>query len=309
MRYKKQPGNASIGYYRQVSFNERPDREPLKVLTAEDWKNWIENGYVVIKNVVPTENINNLVDTIWEFEEKDPGDPSTWYRPPRREIEMKELVNSGMVELYNHQHLWDNRQHPMIHEIFTDIWGTEKLWVSIDRCNLNFPMKDNEFRGFIHWDIDTADPDRMNNVQGVLSLSETSRETGGFQCVPELFRNFDEWVKTQPGNRDPFKPDISGFEVEQVETEVGDLVIWNSMLAHGIRPNKSGRPRIAQYIAMTPEQPNNTELRKWRIRSWKERIPPEGYAFPGDPRNWEQTKYPQAELTELGERLLGLKDW
>jgi hypothetical protein len=105
---------------------------------------------------------------------------------------MKELVNSGMVDLYNHQHLWDNRQHPKVYDIFADIWGTEKLWVSIDRCNLNFPVSEGEFKGFIHWDIDTSDPDRMNNVQSVLSLSDTTTETGGFQCVPELFRNFNE---------------------------------------------------------------------------------------------------------------------
>jgi ectoine hydroxylase-related dioxygenase (phytanoyl-CoA dioxygenase family) len=309
MKYDKRPGNSSVGYYRQVNFNERPNQEPLKVLREEDWQHWKNKGYVVIRNVVPAENIRNLVRTIWEFEEKDPDDQSTWYRPPHREIEMKELVNSGMVEMYHHQHLWDNRQHPRIHDIFTDIWGTEKLWVSIDRCNLNFPMKEEDFKGFIHWDIDSSDPDRRNNVQGVLSLSDTTKETGGFQCVPDLFRDFDEWMKTQPVDRNPFRPDITGFEVEQVETRAGDLIIWNSMLAHGIRPNRSDRPRIAQYIAMTPAEEENTELRDWRIRSWSERVSPEGYAFPGDPRNWEQTRYQKAELTDLGEKLLGLKRW
>ncbi|MBR9998486.1 MAG: phytanoyl-CoA dioxygenase family protein [Cyclobacteriaceae bacterium] len=309
MRYEKQPGNASIGYYRQISFNQRLNNEPFRVFSEDDWKNWNKKGYVVIRNVVPEENIRNLVRTIWEFEEKDPDDPSTWYRPPHREIEMKELVNSGMVEMYHHQHLWDNRQYQKIHKIFADIWGTEKLWVSIDRCNLNFPLGEKKFKGFIHWDIDTSDPDRRNNVQGVLSLSDTTRETGGFQCVPELFRNYDAWVKTQPADRDPFKPDVTGFEIEQVETMAGDLIIWNSMLAHGIRPNKSDRPRIAQYIAMTPAEEENADLRDWRIRSWKERIPPEGYAFPGDPRNWELTRYPRASLTELGEKLLGMKSW
>ena len=181
--------------------------------------------------------------------------------------------------------------------------------MSIDRCNLNFPVRKDEFKGFIHWDIDTSDPERNNNVQGVLSLSDTTSQTGGFQCVPDLFKNFEEWVKTQPEDRDPFKPDVTGFEVEQIETRAGDLLIWNSMLAHGIRPNRSDVPRIAQYIAMTPAQEDNQELREWRIKSWRDRIPPEGYAFPGDPRNWEQEKYDRAELSELGEKLLGLKDW
>ena len=60
---------------------------------------------------------------------------------------------------------------------------------------------------------------------------------------------------------------------------------------------------------MMPAQEEDTELRNWRINSWKNRIAPEGYAFPGDPRNFEQLKYQTAELNELGEKLLGLKSW
>jgi hypothetical protein len=58
-----------------------------------------------------------------------------------------------------------------------------------------------------------------------------------------------------------------------------------------------------------PAQEEDKELRDWRINSWKNRIAPEGYAFPGDPRNFEQLKYQTAELNELGEKLLGLKSW
>ena len=91
--------------------------------------------------------------------------------------------------------------------------------------------------------------------------------------------------------------------------EAGDLLIFNSLLAHGIRLNNSNKVRIAQYISMMPAEEENSKLRNWRIDSWKNRIAPEGYAFPGDPRKWEQKKYKTAELNELGEKLLGLKDW
>jgi hypothetical protein len=58
-----------------------------------------------------------------------------------------------------------------------------------------------------------------------------------------------------------------------------------------------------------PAEEDNDAMREWRINSWKNRISPEGYAFPGDPRNWEQTKYPVADLNELGKKLLGLESW
>lgn len=92
--------------------------------------------------------------------------------------------------------------------------------------------------------------------------------------------------------------------------EAGDLLIFNSLLPHGIRPNRSlDKVRIAQYVSMVPAQEHDQAIVDWRITSWKNRIAPEGYAFPGDPRNWEQIRYPKADLTELGEKLLGLKKW
>lgn len=290
--------------------NKRLNNEPLRVLSEEEWEFWKENGYVIIREAVPKEHIDRLVNLIWEFEEKDSDDPSTWYTAPRCEMQMKELTNTGMVELYNHQYLWDNRMYEKIYNAFVDIWGTDKLWVSIDRCNLNFPIKQgHEYKGFIHWDINTSLDPIPVNVQGVLSLVDTDTDMGGFQCIPELYRTFDEWVKTQPADRDPYKPDTTGFTPTKVVTKAGDLLIFNSMQPHGIRPNFSEKPRLAQYISMFPAQEENEELKESRINSWSERIKPDGYAFPGDPRNWEQTKYERAKLTELGEKLLGLKKW
>ncbi|MED4599462.1 phytanoyl-CoA dioxygenase family protein [Paenibacillus validus] len=290
--------------------NQRPNNEPLRVLSEDDWKFWKDNGYVIIPNAVPQENIDRLVNLIWEFEEKNPNDPETWYTAPRREIQMKELANTGMVELYNHQYLWDNRSYERVYNAFVDIWGTEHLWASIDRCNLNLPLKPgHEYKGFIHWDVNTSLNPIPVNVQGVLSLVDTDAEMGGFQCIPELYRDFHEWVKTQPADRDPHKPDITGFTPTKITAKAGDLLIFNSMLAHGIRPNHSTKPRIAQYVSMFPAQEQNEALRKSRILSWSDRIPPSGMAFPGDPRNWEQVKYERAVLSELGEKLLGSKSW
>lgn len=308
--HKDIPGNPSTAKTSKVRLNDRSNGRPLRALSEEDWKFWKENGYVVVKNVVPKAQVERVANFLWEFEEKDPNDPATWYTPARAEMMMKELTNTGMVEVYNHQHLWDNRQYPKVHEVFSDIWGTEKLWVTIDRANLNFPIRPGfEYKGFIHWDYDPES--KPENVQGVLALADQDDENmGGFQCVPELFRTYDTWKLTQPDDRDRFQPDVSGFEIVKVKMNAGDLLIFHSMQPHGIRPNKSkDKVRIAQYISMMPAEEDNEPLRQWRISSWKERRAPEGYAFPGDPRGWEQSKYDVAELTELGKKLLGLVKW
>jgi Phytanoyl-CoA dioxygenase (PhyH) len=310
--HKDIPGNPSTATSSKVKLNDRSNGKPLRVLSEDDWAFWIRYGYVVVKNAVPREQALRTADFLWEFEEKDKNDPSTWYTQPRADMEMKELVGTGMVEVYNHQMLWNNRQMQRVHDAFTDIWGTEKLWVTIDRANLNFPIRPGfEYKGFIHWDYDPET--KPQNVQGVLALADQEDENmGGFQCIPELFQTYDTWKLTQPIDRDRFKPDTSAFEGKfvKVKLQAGDLLIFNSSQPHGIRPNLSkDKVRVAQYISMMPAEEENEELRQWRINSWKNRIAPEGYAFPGDPRKWEQVKYDQAELSELGKKILGLNKY
>lgn len=307
------PGNPSTATSSQVKLRTSiTDGEKLRVLSEEDWAFWIENGYVIIKNAVPRDQALATAQFLWEFEEKDPNNPETWYTAPRAEMQMKELAGTGMVEVYNNQHLWNNRQMQRVHDAFADIWGTEKLWVTIDRANLNFPLREGfQYKAFIHWDYDPET--KPQNVQGVLALADqTDENMGGFQCIPELFRTYDTWKLTQPEDRNRFQPDTTGFENDfhKVKMEAGDLLIFNSSQPHGIRSNNSkDKVRMAQYISMMPAEEDNEALKNWRVNSWKNRIAPEGYAFPGDPRNWEQTKYETAELNELGKKLLGLEKW
>ena len=162
-------------------------KDSLRVLTIQDWKFWKDNGYIVIKNAVPKEQTIDTAKFIWEFDDKDPKDPSTWYADARAEMQMKELAGTGMVEVYNNQHLWNNRQYQKVYDAFVDIWGTEKLWVTIDRANLNFPIRPVRIhQGFIHWDYD---PDtNPQNVQGVLVSDQKDQNMGGFQCIPWLYQ-------------------------------------------------------------------------------------------------------------------------
>ena len=308
--HKDIPGNPSTTKGSHYTLNDRSNGKPLRVLTEEQWQFWKNEGYIVIENAVPKEQALKTAEFLWEFEEKDPNDKSTWYSEPRAEMKMKELAYTGMVECYNHPYLWANRQVQRIYDAFVDIWGTEKLWVTIDRANLNFPIRPGfEYKAFIHWDYDPET--KPVNVQGVLALADqTDENMGGFQCVPELYRTYDQWKLTQPSDRHRFLPDITGFTPTKVKLNAGDLLIFNSLQPHGIRANQSeDKVRIAQYISMMPAEEENESLRQWRIQSWKNRIAPEGYAFPGDPRNWEQIKYETAELNDLGMKILGLETW
>jgi len=283
----------------------------MSVLSLDDHAFFRRNGYVIVPDAAPRENLEAAIDAIWEFLGMDRNDPEDWYREPLRP--------NGMLEMYQHQALWDNRQSPRIHQAFSELLGTHRLWVSIDRACMKPPRHpahpEYDHKGFIHWDMDTTKPPQRLGLQGVLCLADTDRDQGGFQCVPRLFREFKEWVKTQPADRNPSAPDLTGFDVEPIPAQAGDLIIWNRLLAHGNGHNVSDQPRLAQYIAMFEAEPETAGSEGWgggretRIREWRERLSPDAAWAPGDPRGWEQKHGKTAELTPLGRKLLGLDLW
>jgi hypothetical protein len=285
----------------------------MRVLSREDLAFWHEHGYVVVHDAVPHEQLLAAIDALWAFAGLDRDDAASWYHDPDKTYREPELAMSGMVEIYHHQALWENRQHPRVHGAFADIWGRDDLWVTFDRANINVPARPGwQFKGFIHWDIDTSAVPMPYDVQGVLSLTDVVPGQGGFQCVPGFHRRIDEWIATQPADRDPFRPDLTGLEVQQIGTRAGDLLIWDSRLPHGTSPNRSDRPRLAQYISMFPADEANEAHRERRLHAWRTRTTPhdpQGFPFPGDPREREARQGVIAELTPLGRRLLGLDRW
>ncbi len=51
-------------------------------------------------------------------------------------------------------------------------------------------------------------------------------DIGGFQCVPYLFERFEQWVETDPPDRDPTHPDTTGLEVVNIHMQPGDLLLF-----------------------------------------------------------------------------------
>lgn len=284
---------------------------PLRVLSPDDFHHWTTQGYVVLRQAIPEGHVKDLCDAIWDFSGHDPQSPDHWSNTDLRPHRMAELNGVGMQETYHHQLMWDVRQSQRVYDAFVDIWDMEALWVVLDRANLNLPAHDlDKPDGFIHWDCDTSIRPFPVGVQGVLSLSGQDAQVGGFQCVPEIFSDLEHWIDTQPDDRDPLRPDMTGREPQLIQMDPGDLVIFNTLLPHGVRINRTyDRARIAQYVSMFPPNPQDLRERDERVAVWREmRKPPSG-AFPGDPRDWERQRYGPAQLSPLGRRLLGVDTW
>ena len=120
----------------------------MTVLSDEQWSLWEENGYIVVPEVVPEPLLQAMVATIEDFLGKDLTNPEDWYQEP--------MYLGGIINMNHRQAMWDTRQYPRLHEAFSDIFGSEKLRVSVDRACMNPPSAPQwDYEGMIHWDMDS----------------------------------------------------------------------------------------------------------------------------------------------------------
>ncbi len=198
---------------------------------------WDEHGYVVLPDAITPDEIAAVTDLLWETIGASPDDPESWRNAK---------TNGIMVPQFQHPALEAARRSPRVHKAFAQLWGSENLWVTIDRMGFNPPVSIGGFKGSnIHWDASLVRPIPFA-TQGVLYLSDTAEDQGAFRCVPGFHHNIDQWLENL-GDADPRSVDLSAH-VKYVAGRAGDLIIWRQDLPHAASSNHSTQPRLAQYI-------------------------------------------------------------
>lgn len=270
-------------------------------------RSWREHGYIVLRGAIGAAQVKRTVDAIFEFLEMDPASPADWYDEARRA--RSGIDRQGRIPFYHHQTLWENRQSPAIYEAYVRLLGTPDLLVSIDRVGMNPPVTEAwPYEGFIHWDIDVSKRPLDPAIQGVLCLTDDDGTSGGFQCVPGFHRELEAWLARQPPGYATRFPDTRDMAVTPIPMRAGDYLIFHGFLPHGNRPNQSARPRLAQYFTMSPRTDLEPQALEERLRGYAQGRPttsPTGKPFPIAPHKVQDTRH--IELTELGQRLLGVR--
>jgi ectoine hydroxylase-related dioxygenase (phytanoyl-CoA dioxygenase family) len=94
----------------------------------------------------------------------------------------------------------------------------------------------------------------FTKLQGVLGLSSTTFETGGFQAVCGFHRHIRRWCLSTPYNTNVDACSELLEHMQRVYQRAASVVIFNREIPHGIAPNVSEKTiRYAQYLRMTPE--------------------------------------------------------
>jgi hypothetical protein len=214
-------------------------------LTAEELAFWDEHGYVVLHDAVDARDRDAAAAAIYEFLGADAADPDTWYG--------NKYGKSIWVPLLRHPAFLANRKSPRLVKAFTQLWGCEDLWATVDQGGFNPPERDNwMFPGpHMHWDMTLAAP-HCFGLQGILYLTDTPAEQGAFSCIPGFHRKLEGWLRELPPGEDPRQAVMRHPGYTPVAGKAGDLVIWHQALPHGSSPNRGTKPRVAQYITLRP---------------------------------------------------------
>lgn len=177
----------------------------------------------------------------------------------RQVITKKEAAAWAKAAVDNvHAHsalMWRIRTDERVHKVFADMWSTDQLIVSYD--GIGHRGVDSEWE--IEWHVDQDDrPDLC--IQGLLALSGSSAKNGGTQfAIGSHTAHAELMTVVQPRRRAwQFvcleKDMLSPFRKTQPHLEPGDMVLWDSRLAHRVpRPRDMQTERIVAYVCMTPQ--------------------------------------------------------
>jgi len=210
--------------------------------------------------------------------------------------------------LHHDQALWDLRQCPALHQVFSDLYETDDLWVSNDRVSCKSPTAEQSrdwHRERIHWDCDPWTYDQLS-MQGLVYLTDTDKDQGAFSCVPSIFKNLKRYLVEHEADGHRRYPNVGDEDLVRVAGPKGSLVIFNRLMPHTSDLNHSDQHRFVQYVTMAPAV---EKLRKQVVQEWREKLLPDWALSQAISGGKVKEEGPPHELTDLGRKLVGLDRW
>ncbi|GAA5869113.1 hypothetical protein JCM8547_008700 [Rhodosporidiobolus lusitaniae] len=268
-------------------------------VVTPSWKRDLEeNGWAVVKGAVPAERAAGYAEAAerwatqfgWKKEDR-----STW------RTECLPVGDAGLVNLYGSSHekwVWEARLEPEVAETFEELWGEKELIVSFDAINFSVPVGPHArtdiepTKPWPHIDQQPAPEDRpalqFELAQGLLAMTPSGPNDGGLVVLSKshklVKRFFDETgVKQEQdwGHRNyyTFTPeDIKWFQQQpgveeiKVETQPGDLILWDSRTIHWNRTPTAEQVRVVVYVCMCPKRMANKEVLEKRKECFEKRL-------------------------------------
>ncbi len=160
--------------------------------------------------------------------------------------------------------------------VFQRVLHQQAVWSKFDRYGLMRPTDVHPEwqtdRGFVHWDQNPTLEPNFARVQGVVALSEHSRTSGGFWCIPNFTKGkFAQWARANPrGEQDGDLIDVTDDclrhrHAQKITMRAGSICIWDSRTPHGNWPNeRTNEWRLCLYQTFFCVPLDNADVRaRW----------------------------------------------
>jgi hypothetical protein len=255
-----------------------------------------ENGYVVVDCVSEAEHRDALVALMDRIMQKN--------IPLTRRL--------GFMDLYHDNTLAQLRQNPKLYEVFTYIFGTEKLWVVFDRVIHQLPNEEDDILN-PHVDQNPLKNPQFSYAQAMLALRDMDETSGTLALVPKSHLFFDEymaWAKPSDGyieNRGDRELPFVALRLKE-----GQIVIWDSRTTHSRFRTEPKNKRYAALLTFAPAK-NDSALVELRLKYFHEGIGwynhDAGLRATARPRCEQSLRETEEILTPLGEKLYGVTSW
>ncbi len=246
-----------------------------------------QQGYVVIADVLDTEQTATALDLTWQFLEGlgtgiDRDDPHTW-SDDRWPI----AVHGGIIPgqgIGQSAAQWFIRSAPAVKDAFASVWDDDELLVSFDGMALWRPAsiepawQTNRGGSWLHIDQHPIGRPGFQCVQGLVNLIATSPEVGGNILIPGSHKLHDSIEERYTDRLAKIDPAIDHFRYPSDDPlladtppimchlEAGDLLLWDSRTVHCSSPgtNPEGGDaelqRAVSLVCMMPKARSNAEV-------------------------------------------------
>ncbi|GAA5900921.1 hypothetical protein JCM6882_005979 [Rhodosporidiobolus microsporus] len=263
------------------------------------WKRELEeNGYAIVRGAVSPERAAHYTQAT-----KDWASLFGWKEDDRTTWRAQSLPvgDAGLVNEYGVSHerwVWEARMEDKVVEVFEELWGTKELIVSFDAINFSLPVGPHArtdvepTKPWPHIDQQPTPADRpplqFELAQGLLAMTPSGPNDGGLVVLKRshalVKQFFDETgVKAEQdwGTRNYYTftdEDIKwfrqqpGVEEIKVETQPGDLILWDSRTIHWNRSPLEEQVRVVVYVCFAPKAMASEEVLRKRAECFKKRL-------------------------------------
>lgn len=227
-------------------FFSNASSKTLRYLTAEQVKSYDEDGYLVVKNLLPASISGNLQN--WSSEiESWPETPGKWMKYFEYDRKTNERLLCRIENFLPFFPPLDSIARGIINDISSDLFGEEAV-IYKEKINFKFPHGS----GFnAHQDQPAFVSFGINKLLTVLlPIDPNTRESGGLDMVKRVHKNKKILSQNSDGS---IQTDIeANLSWVPVDGKAGDVIFFDSYVPHRSDINLSKFTRRNLYLTYNP---------------------------------------------------------